>query len=110
MRKMQAQHPDRVRQWRKNFRKNNPKSARNSQLKNSYGITLEEYNNRMSLQNDSCAICNDKTDKTLCVDHDHKTGAVRGLLCSKCNHAIGLLKDSPEIITKAASYVALGGI
>jgi Autographiviridae endonuclease VII len=44
----------------------------------------------------------------LCVDHDHVSGHVRGLLCGQCNAAVGLLLDDPQIINRAADYVARG--
>lgn len=45
----------------------------------------------------------------LSVDHDHQTGKIRGLLCNNCNRAIGLLKDSSDILYKAAKYIEKGG-
>lgn len=65
-------------------------------------------------QNGVCKICNkpettvDKRNgKTidLSIDHDHKTGVVRGLLCSKCNKGIGYFNDNPELIIVAANYI-----
>ena len=56
-----------------------------------------------------CAICNihkkDIDNDVLCIDHDHKTGKVRGLLCRKCNSGIGMLKDDPSTLRKAAEYL-----
>ena len=57
---------------------------------------------------DSCAICSiSKKDngKDLAVDHCHSTGKIRGLLCNKCNPAIGFLQDSPEIAKNALEYI-----
>jgi len=67
-------------------------------------------------QNGKCAIC-EGTDgghrngepKALAVDHNHKTGKVRGLLCESCNQGIGKLKDSPETCRKAADYLEKHG-
>lgn len=50
-----------------------------------------------------CVICG--SDKELVVDHDHKTGVIRGVLCGKCNRGIGLLDDSPERLRRAAVYL-----
>jgi Recombination endonuclease VII len=69
-----------------------------------YGITLEEYNVILSAQNGACAICKTRM-TTPCVDHDHNTGRVRGLLCSECNKAIGFLKDDPDRCLNAATYL-----
>ena len=60
-------------------------------LKKLYGLTLESFDEMLKAQGGVCAICKqtDKTGKFL-VDHDHETGKVRGLLCRRCNHIIGL--------------------
>lgn len=82
------------------------KNNRNSVLKRKYGISLEEYNIRLEEQDFSCLICNgEEIDRQLAVDHDHKTGKVRGLLCGSCNRALGLFKDSPELMEKAINYL-----
>lgn len=77
-------------------------------LKRKFGISLIEYNDMLSKQNNSCAIC--LKDRSLFkrrfnVDHCHKTGQVRGLLCSPCNTSIGLLNESLETIKRAADYL-----
>lgn len=71
-----------------------------------YGITMGEFKALWEKQKGFCAICEEVLDKNKYrIDHDHASGKVRGLLCSSCNAAIGLLKDSPEIISNAARYV-----
>ena len=88
-------HPDR----RKRIMKNN-------NLKKNYGITLEQYNVLVIKQNNKCAICgSDNRGKDLFVDHNHITGKIRGLLCSTCNFAIGLLKDDPILCDTMAAYL-----
>ena len=74
-----------------------------------YGITEEDFDRMSSEQGGVCAVCK-KTEpgKRLAVDHDHKTGAVRGLLCSICNKAIGCLGDSVEGLMVAVSYLERG--
>lgn len=79
-------------------------SRRKYALKRKYNITVEEYNSMMHLQENKCAICGDMSEK-LCVDHDHKTGKVRGLLCSNCNTSLGKFKDSIQILKNAISYL-----
>ena len=76
---------------------------RNNQKKGGYVISKDEYEMILMQQGGHCAICK-KTDE-LCVDHDHKTGIVRGILCKKHNLGIGLLDDSPEILRAAANYI-----
>jgi hypothetical protein len=70
-----------------------------------YGITLEEYNRLFVVQNGQCAICGNPQEKSLDVDHCHKTNKVRGLLCRKCNLGIGFMQDNPEICKKASEYL-----
>ena len=55
-----------------------------------------------------CQLCDGPTTGSggLHLDHDHKTGQVRGLLCSKCNHALGLLNDDPELLRRAVDWVS----
>jgi hypothetical protein len=78
-------------------------------LKSEYGLTLEDYNNKVKEQDHKCAICKcDETDAfkgLLFVDHCHTTGTVRGLLCHHCNTALGKFRDSKEILTSAIDYV-----
>ncbi len=68
------------------------------QLQRNYGITIQEYNKLLKKQKNVCAICGkEETSKKyscLSVDHDHKTGVVRGLLCSRCNLAVGVIENT----------------
>lgn len=73
-----------------------------------FGITLAEYNAMLEAQSGSCAICGrtpDEEGKRLCVDHDHETGEVRGLLCNECNAGLGRFHDDPARLRSAANYV-----
>ena len=77
-------------------------------LKRRYGITSEDYGNMLEAQDNKCAICRIakcKTGRNFAVDHDHKTGKVRALLCGNCNQGIGGLQDDPELLRKAALYL-----
>lgn len=78
-------------------------------IKGRYGITLDEYNRILETQNGVCAICRNASPgvriKRFSVDHDHATGEIRGLLCIKCNTAIGQLEDNIERMHKAARYL-----
>lgn len=69
-----------------------------------YGLTIEDYNRMFLEQRGACSICNKKEEK-LCVDHDHKTGKVRGLLCLKCNFGLGFLQDSKILLSSACKYL-----
>lgn len=81
--------------------------ARN--LKNKYGITPADYESLLVAQDGCCAICRTDTDPygraKFCVDHDHTTGAVRGLLCNNCNRTLGLFGDDPARLERAAAYL-----
>lgn len=83
--------------------------SRKAHLKRTYGITLDQFNEKLKEQNNKCAICNSTNthDKhgVMAVDHNHSTGAIRGLLCYKCNAGIGLLNDNKEILTSAIKYL-----
>jgi hypothetical protein len=72
-------------------------------IKRQYGLDAELHGGMYAQQAGRCAICDMKGD--LVVDHDHSTGEVRGLLCSHCNLALGLMKDSPLALTKAIAYL-----
>jgi hypothetical protein len=73
--------------------------------KTRYNLTPEEYTYMVIEQGGKCAICKDVSDG-LCVDHDHNTGEVRGLLCRKCNTGIGMLQDNLENLKNAVAYLA----
>ena len=76
-------------------------------LQKLFGITLTDYNELLTKQNHVCALCGKRPKKKrLSVDHCHKTGKVRGLLCGNCNTAIGLFKDNPIVLEKAIAYLA----
>lgn len=80
--------------------------AKRRHYEDNYGITLEEYEILYETSNGLCAICGEYQELgKLCVDHDHSTGKVRGLLCNNCNSGIGYLKDSPEILIIASEYL-----
>lgn len=72
-----------------------------------YKITKEEYIRLLSKSNEKCAICGNNclTGKSLAVDHDHKTGIVRGFLCQKCNIGIGHLNDDIKLLNSAINYL-----
>lgn len=107
----------------RNFFSNNPDYKRNrrrgldkqtrqeidrrSALKRDFGITPEQYDALLDIQNGVCAVCKKccATKKRLAVDHDHRTGRIRGLLCAGCNRGIGFLMDSPEHLEQGARYL-----
>lgn len=72
-----------------------------------YGLSIEAYEELLERQNGCCAICREPApgDLALAADHDHATGAIRGLLCSRCNYGLGSFRDDPELLRTAVAYV-----
>lgn len=94
---------------RKKWETSNPNYGRKKHLKAKYSMTEEQYNKILQEQNGVCAICS--TDdpggpwKKFKVDHNHKTGEIRGLLCQHCNVGLGHFKDDVTLFTKAIEYI-----
>lgn len=82
---------------------------RDWRFKREYGITVLQYRGLYENQGGRCAICNRSAahEDALHVDHDHKTKKVRGLLCSRCNQGIGLLREDPDIMLAAIDYLRM---
>jgi len=82
---------------------------REKDLKRNYDFTVQEYNLLLRKQKGKCNICGStdpgKNRKYFPVDHCHLTGKVRGLLCNKCNCALGLLNDDLKMLEKATNYL-----
>jgi hypothetical protein len=83
------------------------RDTRDSRLKHLYGISLEEYNAMLEEQQYVCKICRRPNSRNhpLSVDHCHRTGKVRALLCVKCNVGLGSLDDSIERLEEALLYL-----
>lgn len=100
-RRYQGKYPERT-------KRNNRAQA----LRKNYGITIEVFEALLAKQNGRCAICGtDKPcgpGKKLMVDHDHKTGRIRGLLCNHCNSTIGYALECPDRLKKAIAYLEGG--
>ena len=74
-------------------------------IRNAFGLFENEYNNILENQNGKCAICKESTSYRLGVDHSHRSGNIRGLLCRKCNLLLGLLDDSIAKAKDVISYL-----
>ncbi|MFC5834657.1 endonuclease domain-containing protein [Nonomuraea insulae] len=118
MSRCKACEAERARKWVKD----NPEHARETRrryaLFKTYGLMPDAYWRLLQKQGGVCAICGQGEPNEpgrarsmfyLAVDHCHKTGEVRGLLCRKCNSAIGLLNDDPELLIRAISYLQREG-
>lgn len=96
----------------KSVKSKNPRARQSGYFKYRFGITLEDYERMHSEQGGVCAICEKPETvvyrgvvRNLCVDHDHVTGQVRGLLCHACNIAIGNFRDDPFLLEAGAAYL-----
>ncbi len=92
---------------REYYAKNKDQSANKAMMKN-YGITLTEYNTMLTEQKDCCYICKIHKDtqvKRLHIDHNHKTGKVRALLCHYCNATIGNAREDMKRLTNIITYL-----
>lgn len=86
------------------------KATRERRLVRKYGLTSLEYEAMFKKQKGLCLICQQPQLKPLVVDHDHRDGAVRGLLCYSCNTGLGLLGDSPARLFRAFNYLRNHGL
>lgn len=103
-------------EWKAANRNADRTHVRAALIKSKYGISLQDYDAMIAIQNGKCAICGeaesirsklkkDDTPVRLSIDHDHETGEVRGLLCRRCNAGIGCFRDDPKIIRSALLYL-----
>tara|TARA_B110000977_G_scaffold15929_1_gene19447 strand:+ start:156 stop:485 length:330 start_codon:yes stop_codon:yes gene_type:complete len=82
-------------------------SWRKYSLRVRYNITTEQYDTILKQQNNCCDVCGEHESKfknSLCVDHNHSTGKIRGLLCNNCNSAFGKLKENTNIMYNLINY------
>lgn len=96
--------------WKKRRRRRPDKVraiSRKHYLKSKYNISLEDYDDLLDSQCYCCAICDTCLAyvKNVCVDHDHKTGKVRGILCGRCNKALGLVDDNKAVLREMIRYL-----
>lgn len=95
---------------KKYYEKNKDKckeTYRSGHYKRKYKITIDEFEEKLEQQNGVCEICkkeNINKDR-LSVDHDHTTGKIRGLLCYKCNRALGYFNEDKELFLQAIKYL-----
>lgn len=113
-----AQKKDSYRRNREKYRAYNRSDKRRKnvfrwKLERKFGITEKQFDDMLALQAGCCAICGCEPDEAnghrhkhrLCIDHDHKTGIVRGLLCTTCNGGLGYFRDDPERLLMAYEYL-----
>ena len=109
VRRWQRENPEkqaaRMREYRASGRRS--EVDRRSHLKRRFGITPEQYESMLEAQGGRCAICRrrPRADIALHVDHEHESGEIRGLLCFRCNNALGDFGDSERLLHRAAAYL-----
>jgi hypothetical protein len=110
----QKRHPEKVKAAAQKWRDANPNKERNKHLLRKFGITLEQYEKLFEEQNGVCAMCfkpetvkNNKgtAPRLLAVDHDHKTGRIRGLLCFRCNTMLDHFDKDLDKIKRVLAYI-----
>lgn len=97
-----------VMNWRKQNKVKHATNVKEWNLKTNYGISLAERDALLASQGYKCAICSSTTTKWTRdwhVDHCHKTGGIRGILCHLCNMTLGCALDSPSTLRNAADYL-----
>ena len=100
-----AKNRDRRRAWAAQYHRDNPDKKLEWGLRRRYGITLDEYRQMCDAQDNRCVICQEVPRGRLCVDHCHASGKFRGLICSTCNIGLGMFKNDPYLLRRAAGYL-----
>lgn len=93
--------------WKRNNPEKHKIHQKRKDLKSKYNISLEQFKSMVTAQNNTCAICNIKfkNQRSTHVDHCHKTGMIRSLLCNHCNVLLGMAKESINILKSAQKYL-----
>ncbi len=109
--KWRAAHPEYQQEYRSRpgVKVRKKQTDSNGHLKRTFGIGLDEFEQMFEAQGRVCAICGSPDSKhknaKFCVDHDHETGLIRGLLCKTCNWMLGHSGDNPDVLRKGADYL-----
>lgn len=90
------------------YRQKYPHRLKASHLKHRlkrFGLTPEQYDKLLLAQMGACAVCSRTEKRKLAVDHDHSTGKIRGLLCTRCNNGLGAFNDNTDLLNAAIVYI-----
>jgi len=100
---------EKFREYYRMYIRNHKEYVKNEVLKVRYGLTIEDFNNLLKKQDYKCAICGEPLDLSsrfkVHIEHNHKTGKVRGIVCNKCNQGLGGFRDNIEYLQKAIEYL-----
>jgi hypothetical protein len=93
-----------------NARPERKRKQRDAYYRRTFGISADEFDALLASQGGGCAICGSVPERAASfhLDHDHLTGAIRGILCLSCNQALGHFRDDPVVLQRAAEYVRAG--
>lgn len=104
-----AENATHIKEYNEKWTLDNEKYYQDKHLKYTYGISLDDYEVMRQQQQNKCACCGKHEKETprqrLFVDHCHKTGKIRALLCQHCNTALGMVNDDPDILISLISYL-----
>jgi hypothetical protein len=111
--KWREEHPEYSKEWHKQNYENNKDQVRDKAIYKKYGVTQEWYEETFLAQGGKCAICQAEKaggrGRRFHIDHCHKTGVVRGLLCFKCNAILGHAQDNISVLDAAKEYLLAHG-
>jgi hypothetical protein len=98
----------RLKEYKRRYYQKNVARWRQKRIEK-FGITVSDYEAMLRDQNYRCILCGSEEwecrDDVLAIDHDHKTGKVRGLLCNSCNLGLGHFRDNPDLLERAQNYL-----
>lgn len=110
-RRFRTRRPERIRAYKLIWRTNNAEHLKEYErargLKRKFRMTIEDYDRLLEAQNGACAICEKgcSMGKALAVDHNHTTGKIRQLLCSRCNTVLGMVQESEQLLEASIAYL-----
>ena len=102
---LRAKYGGKYKNYQQKWRDDNKDKVYDAAIRRKYGITLAEKEAMLNEQGGGCAICGHLR-KKMVVDHDHDTGEVRGILCSRCNTMLGQAEDGPSLLERALVYLS----
>jgi hypothetical protein len=94
---------DKVNDYQRSYR--STEAATFADVRRRYGLTPDQYRRLLEVSGGSCPVCEGASGEPLCIDHCHATGEVRGMLCRRCNRALGLLGDTIADVERLAGYL-----
>lgn len=110
MKEWRERNPERHKAYQAEYRRrpDRKRAMRDLYYRRTFGISADEFDAMLEAQGGVCAICRQRPEReaSLHVDHCHRTGRIRGILCVNCNQGIGKLGEDPELFRRAAEYLS----